>query len=371
MEFKLNAQQYKRKLINSGIDPVEAAEIVSKTVYHGVDQPEIHDTPESLDRIDSLSEVINLPIPLEPALSSGSNTPKAQEGSMNAKTQQKSKKEAAEKLADQVSEAKQSALLKRTKQEIEDAQLTLFDIAPWGDNMRALPNDYARSALFTVRNKRVPRVALQNEPIYTVGSDVNITYTGVELRAEDDELVWQQVMEYSKRTPFGEPISFTFYELCKDLDWSINGRYYDKAEACLSRLQASAMKFESKRIGRIDSLSLISRFSVLDRGKRNSRCQVMIDKEMIVLFAGDYYSRFMWDKYRKLAPTARRMFDYFATHREPFPMKLETFRLMCGSESTRPKKWKEQVSLACEQLSESGLVGQAWIAGDLLYCKRS
>ncbi len=280
------------------------------------------------------------------------------------------KKGATDALASKVDEARQAALLKHTKQEIKDTKLSLFDIAPWGDNMRALPNDYARSALFTVRNKRVPRRALQNEPIYSIGGDVNITYTGLELRAEDDELVWQQVMEYAKRSPIGDPISFTFYELCKDVGWSINGRYYKKAEECLSRLQASAMQFESKRIGRLESLSLISRFYVLDRGKRNSRCQVIIDEEMVVLFAGDYYSRFTWDKYRKLSPTARRMFDYFASHKEPFPLKLETFRLMCGSESTRPKKWREQVGDACDELKKSGLVTHAWVVEEQLHCKR-
>ena len=281
------------------------------------------------------------------------------------------KKDATEKLTDKVNEVKKAALLKNTQKEIKDLQLSLFDIAPWADNMRALPNDYARSALFTVRNKRVPREALQNELIYSIGGDVKITYTGVELRAEDDELVWQQVMEYSKRAPLGEPVSFTFYELCKDLSWSINGRYYDKAEKCLSRLQASAMKFESSRVGCLDSLSLINRFGIVDRGKKNSRCQVMIDPEMVVLFAGDYYSRFVWDKYRELSPTARRMFDYFSSHRQPYPLKLETFRLMCGSQSTRPKKWREQVSSACAELTESGLVNETWVNNNQLFCQRS
>lgn len=278
--------------------------------------------------------------------------------------------QAAEDLAAQVSEAKQNALLKQTKEKIKEAQLSLFDIAPWPDHMRAMPNDYARSALFTVRNKRTPREALQNKPIYHVNKDVMITYTGLELRADDDELVWQQVLEYAKRCPLGEPVSFTFYELCQDLGWSINGRYYTKAEECLSRLQASAMQFSSKRVGRLESVSLIRRFRVLDRGKKSSRCQVEIDAEMVVLFAGNHYTRFVWEKYRKLSPTARRMLDYFASHQEPYPLKLETLRLMCGSDSTRVKKWREQVGEACEELRESGLVDSAWVHDDLVHCKR-
>ncbi|MBX4558815.1 transcriptional regulator [Klebsiella pneumoniae] len=371
-----NKQEYIRKLIDSGVEPDKAEEIASRTNYYRNRSAQAEVRP--------IGEAITLPgipEPEAPALSDTTkakqNTTEASDPAPAAKGETMSdkkpgrKKGATDALASKVDEARQAALLKHTKQEIKDAQLSLFDIAPWGDHMRALPNDYARSALFTVRNKRVPRAALQGEPIYSIGNDVNITYTGVELRAEDDELVWQQVMEYSKRSPIGDPIDFTFYELCKDLGWSINGHYYKKAEECLSRLQASAMQFESKRVGRLESLSLISRFRVLDRGKRTSRCQVMIDEEMVVLFAGDHYSRFIWDKYRKLSPTARRMFDYFASHKEPFPLKLETFRLMCGSESTRAKKWREQVWVACEELKESGLVADAWVSADSLGCRRS
>lgn len=289
---------------------------------------------------------------------------------MAAKKQSKVCTTASSELAEKVNQVKQAALLKQTKQQIKQYQLSLFDIAPWPDTMRALPNDYARSALFTTRNKRVPREALQGKEIFHVNKDVSITYTGVELRAEDDELIWQQILEYAKRSPLGDSVSFTFYELCQDLDWSINSRYYAKAEECLSRLQASAMQFSSKRIGRLESLSLIRRFRVLNRGTRNSRCQVEIDEEMVVMFAGDHYSKFIWEKYRKLTPTARRMFDYFASHQEPFPMKLETFRLMCGSQSARPKKWREQVNEACEELYKSGLVKHAWVFNDLVHCKR-
>lgn len=280
------------------------------------------------------------------------------------------RKTAVEKTADKVSDVKQAALLKHTKEQIKAMQLSLFDLAPWGDDMRAMPNDLARAALFTTRNKKTPREVRQQHVIFHVNKDVLITYTGIELRADDDELVWQQVLEYAKRSPVGTPVSFTFYELCTDLGWPINGRYYDKAEECLTRLQATAMQFSSGRIGRLESVSLIHRFRVLDRGKKTSRCQVEIDEEMVVLFAGDHYSKFVWEKYRELSPTARRMFDYFVSHKEPFPLKLETFRLMCGSDSARLKKWREQTGQACEELSQSGLIKLSWVQGDSIYCQR-
>lgn len=288
----------------------------------------------------------------------------------NLKAGENKKLQAANDVEKKIIEKAQEKALNDSIKNIKDSQLSLFDIAPWPNHMRAIPNDYARSALFTVRNKRQPRAALQGHSIYHVNESVKITYSGIELRADDDELVWQQVMEYAKRTPVGEPISFTFYELCQDLGWSHNGRYYDKAEECLTRLQAGAMQFSSPRIGRLESVSLIRRFRVLDRGKRGSRCQVEIEVEMVMLFAGDHYSKFVWEKYRKLSPTSRRMFDYFSTHKEPFPLKLETFRLMCGSDSTREKKWKEQTVRAADELQESGLVEKAWVEKSLVYCTR-
>lgn len=274
----------------------------------------------------------------------------------------------------QLEELKLAAQAQRTKvteKKKDQKQLSLFDIAPWPDSMRALPNDYARSALFTVKNKRQPREALQKKEIYHINKDIRITYTGLELRADDDELVWQQVLEYAKRKPIGEPIAFTFYELCKDLGWSYNGRYIEKAEECLTRLQATAMQFISDRIGQLESVSLIGRFRVIDRGTRSSQCEVIIDKEMILLFADGHYSKFVWEKYRKLSPTARRLFDYFSSHRDPFPMKLETFRLMCGSETSTPRKWKQQVTKACDELKESGLIYNAYVNGTLVACQRT
>jgi hypothetical protein len=253
---------------------------------------------------------------------------------------------------------------------VREKQLTLFDVAPWADDMRALPNDYARSALFTVRNKRVPRAALQNETIFHINAAISITYTGIELRASDDELVWMQVLEYAKRAAAGTPVSFTVYELCVDLGWSINGRYYQMAEECLSRLQATAIKFASERLGRLESVSLIHRFRMVDRGTTNAHCEVQIDADMLLLFSGQHYAKVVWDKYRCLTPGARRLFDYFASHKQPFPLAMETFRKMCGSDSTRPKKWREQTKGYCDELTQSGLIDGAWLANDLIHCVR-
>lgn len=400
MPNEFNEQEYRRKLIERGLSEADAAALAARTAAARKDSGSAERVFPSLDLLTAAGDnqpvlppkparaVVERPKRMTQASTEQARTigpPPERRTAVDKMVEQidvlaqdkrsssrgtNKKRTAGNDLAKKVDEAMQTALLQHSKQQIKDFELSLFDLAPWPDHMRALPNDIGRSAIFTVRNKKVPRAALQGHPIYHVNKDVEITYTGIELRADDDELVFAQVLEYAKHTALGEPVSFTFYELCRDLDWSINGRYYAKAEECLTRLQASAMQFSSQRIGRLESVSMIQRFRVLDRGKRTSRCQVEIDAEIVVLFAGDHYTKFVWEKYRKLSPTARRMFDYFATHRQPYPLKLETFRLMCGSDSKRPKKWREQVGEACAELSENGLVEIAWVNDDLVHCRR-
>jgi len=409
MPSQFDEQEYRRKLIEAGIPAAEATSIAARTMQayrkSGAHNLAAHTSNElcktltaTLDEAHkkertrakksralarseeltadaaSLATTLTLPKERRTVVNvMADQIASLSEGGGNGLTARKKPHKAGSAVAaltEQVSQVKQAALLRQAKQQIKDAQLSLFDIAPWPDTMRALPNDYARSALFTTRNKCVPREAFQARELFHVNKDVTITYTGVELRAEDDELVWLQVLEYAKRRPLGETLSFTFYELCKDLAWSINGRYYAKAEESLSRLQASAMQFSSKRVGRLESLSLIRRFRVLNRSTQHSRCEVEIDEEMVVMFAGEHYSKVVWEKYRKLTPTARRMFDYFASHQEPYPIKLEVFREMCGSQSARANKWREQVGRACEDLCKSGLITHAWVNDNMLHCKR-
>ncbi|MBI3407678.1 MAG: replication initiator protein A [Planctomycetes bacterium] len=377
-------EEYRKRLIAGGIDPASAAEVASKTAASRKASSQGH---QHATNAAALVQLPAVPAPMPAAEPSTQQTaapspsPKDEYwATVYSHYQQDQAKQASagptqpprrERMATAPKKKPSTAVAELAdKAQIKELQLSLFDIAPWADNLRAMPNDLARAALFTVRNKRTPRVARQSHSIFVLSKGVEITYTGIELRADDDELVWQQVLEYAKRVPVGSPVTFTFYELCKDLGWSINGRYYDKAEECLSRLQATALQFISGRIGRLESVSLIHRFRVLDRGKKNSRCQVEIDDEMVVLFAGKYYSKFEWEKYRSLSPTARRMFDYFVSHSEPFPMLLESFRLMCGSDSDRLKKWTEQTNKACEELTGSGLVKKSWVAGDKIYCER-
>ncbi len=268
-------------------------------------------------------------------------------------------------LEDKIDRMQQKALMRNHGFDDDD----VLQLPLWPAYMRTLPNDYARSALFTV--SRGPRRALQEQKLFHYNNDVSISYTGIELRACDDELVWQQVMHYAKEVgDLEKPLEFTLYQLCKDVGWPTNNTYYKRVKASLNRLQATALNFESSRIGKIKSLSLVQSFSMENVGTRKQTCQVYIDKRILLLYIGNHYTQVFWEKYRKLAPTARRLFDYICSHKEPYPLDIVTFQQMCGSRCESSRKWRQIVQKACVELENAELVAEAYVYENKVLCNR-
>jgi len=74
-----------------------------------------------------------------------------------------------------------------------------------------------------------------------------------------------------------------------------------------------------------------------------------------VLFAGNTFTNHSWETYRSLSPVARRLADYIESHKQPFPLKLERFREMCGSTSKTVYGWRRTAREACAEIEASGI----------------
>ena len=232
-------------------------------------------------------------------------------------------------------------------------------------DLRHIPNDLARTSLFTTRNNRSrnPRKALLHQKLFHYNEDIEIIYTGIELRAEDDELVWLQILKYSESVPMGLPFSFEIKDLVRDIGWARNGGNYNRVRECISRLKANEIQIKnSKAYGQSGAMSLIHNYTTInnDEGEQTRFC-VHIDKNMILLFAGNTFTSHTWNAYRELTPTARRLADYIQSHRNPYPLDAEKFRKMCGSEYSDPYDWRIKVRRACNELTASGITAFATV----------
>lgn len=233
-------------------------------------------------------------------------------------------------------------------------------------DLRHIPNDYARSSIFTARNKREPRRTLMHEKLFHYSEHVSILYTGIELRAEDDEIVWLQILKYGERVALGEPFDFSIKDLVNDVGWHKNGRYYDKARECISRLKANeVLALNTKAYGKSGAISLIQNYTASnDENGKPTHYRVWIDPNLIVLFAGNTFTSHSWDVYRQLSPVARRLADYIKSHKHPYPLTLEKFRQMCGSNDTNLSSWRQTVKKACAEAQNAKIAKVAFLSAD-------
>lgn len=249
-------------------------------------------------------------------------------------------------------------------------QLDIFEVISDRNDLRHIPNDYARSSLFTVRNKRVPRKNLIQENLYHYNEFVSIRYTGSELRAEDDELIWLQILNYGKSVPLGEPFEFAIKDLVHDVSWPKSGPNYDRARICISRLKATEiLALNTKAYGTSGAISLIQSYTTLnDLNGKATLYRVAIDPNLVILFAGNTFTSHKWLKYRELSPIARRLADYIESHQFPYPLNLERFKEICGSSNTNTSSWRQKVKKACKEVLDANIIHTAFLAKDDKIC---
>lgn len=239
----------------------------------------------------------------------------------------------------------------------------------WPECQRAMPNEILRSALFNCRNRKQPRKFMKDVEIAVIG-DGQVIYRGEELR-QDDELVWLNLMHLAKNNHLGACVDFTPYSFVKALGWPIKGQNYERLRICLSRMQATAIRIQSKRLGCFISVSLIHKFrSKNEQNETLSRWEVWVGEEMRLLFDEDFLTRVNWE-IRKSLPDgiASKLFGYWASHRQPFPVKIDTLLKLCGSEMS-PKHFKAELKKSLDLLGKSGFLDSWEFKEDLVMVKR-
>lgn len=237
-------------------------------------------------------------------------------------------------------------------------------------NTRHIPNDYARSSLFTTKNKNEPRKTLVRKKLFHYNENISILYTGIELRAEDDEIVWMQILNYGQGLPLGNTFEFAVKDLVRDVGWSKSGRNYERVRDCISRLRANeVLVLNNKAFGKSGSISLIREYTSNNDADGNpSHYKVWIDPNMMLMFAGNTFTSHAWDKYLALSPVARRLADYIESHKHPYPLQIDKFHEMCGSTNSSSFGWRRTVKKACLEVQDAGIANVVTITKDDQIC---
>lgn len=235
----------------------------------------------------------------------------------------------------------------------------------WPQELRGLPNVFARSALFTVANVRKGDRPNLKRHVISALKGINITYTGEELR-QDDEDVFLQILHLARVHEIGTCVRFSAFSMICELGWTRNAGSYRRLVDCLDRLNASSVAVTVENAGGCRENytgSLIRSF----RWREDStdaplrEWEILLEKEIIALFNPESYSRLDWKVRLKLPPLAKWLHSFFHTHQRPFPFKVETLFKLTGSETKSLRAFRYNLRAALDLLVQNGFLISASI----------
>lgn len=194
--------------------------------------------------------------------------------------------------------------LQKVKMTRQNPPLTeLMRLPLWGEDKRALPTSFARSALFSVGGKATRRSFEAQTIASWPGTEID--YTGKELRSDDEDVLMQlfhRARGSAVDADQGIEVEFSGFSLLAELEWPTTKAYYEKLRNCLDRMQAGSVRLRMVINGKQTTFrgQMIRKYVMaLDMGYK-SQWKVWIEPEVIKLFSPSYLE-IEWSQRKRLA----------------------------------------------------------------------
>ncbi len=262
----------------------------------------------------------------------------------------KPKEKSLQEIAAKVERMKAVAAEREAKQVI---QLPL-----WPEPKRGTPNSFLRSALFSAIQSQ-NRQWLKGE---TLASQEGITvkYTGQQLNQEDLTL-WETLVHMARQTPLGDTCEFTAHGILKTLGLNTGGDEHERLHEAFIRLAGGVVELEhggGKFFG-----------TLIDWGieeKVSHRYRIQLNRQLTKLYQEGLWTYVDWKERKQLRrhPLALALHGLYSSHRQPYPMKVDTLYKLTGSRNKSMRGFKQQLTLALNKLVSVGLLNDYSIEGE-------
>jgi hypothetical protein len=229
---------------------------------------------------------------------------------------------------------------------------------PWGENVRGMAKTLARSALFAVRDKRVPRVIYDNEIIASL-QNVDIRFWGEELR-QDDHDVFMQLCHLARNEDLGVEVRTTGLDALRGLGWGSSLEDYKRLRECYYRLLRGTIVVTpsgcEEPIYGSHLLGSIASDSKSDSGvtAMASRWTIKLDLQLAAILTGDEMTLIDWVRHHKLSALAKWLHRFYSTHETPIAYKADTLHALCGSRQANMPAFRQKLKKAFEELIATG-----------------
>ncbi len=230
----------------------------------------------------------------------------------------------------------------------ESAKVYQFPL--WGDPQRGVPNEFARSALFSAR-KGTGSDYLRDEHIFSQAG-ISVTYSGPRL-TQDHLDVFEGIMHLAREMPEGNTVRFTAHGLLKLIRRNTSGS--DHARLLLTLTDLTATSVTIKR----DNGALYWG-SLLPEGAarpENGQYAVVINRQLIKLFERGF-TVIEWQQRKKLArrPLAQALHVWLCSHDKPYPVTVQYLHDITGSQTKELKRFRQSLRTALDALKSVGVL---------------
>ena len=238
----------------------------------------------------------------------------------------------------------------------------------WPEPVRAVPNGFLRSALFGAIAKGRRRY-IDGEQLAALDG-IEIRYTGQRLDQGDLD-VWESVLHAVRLQELGSQCRVTSYALLKLMGKTDTGKNRATLHNRIERLVANAVTVKQ---GRYTYIGGLIRFAAKD--EETQEWVIELDEKLRPLFAGDQFTQVEWGVRHALDghQLAQWLHGFYASHAKPFPLKVETLHLLCGSEAGLMSDFAKKLRKALDAVAEASAAhGEGFsyeIRGDLVHIEK-
>lgn len=248
---------------------------------------------------------------------------------------------------------------------VEREKNAVFQLPLWPEPKRGAPNSFIRSALFAAIQGKDRQ--FMKETVLASQDGITVKYTGEQLNQADLD-VWETIVHLAREQPLGTIANFTAHGLLKAMGMSTGNSQHKQLHSTLVRLTACAV--EVTHDGKTYFGPLIKGGA---RDELSKHYGVEINKGIIKLFGENQWTALDWQQRQHLReqPLAQALHAFYSSHREPYPVKLETLKAYTGSRNKQAASFKRQVRAALDQLVTVGFLASYEFEGDLVRVRRS
>ena len=235
----------------------------------------------------------------------------------------------------------------------------------WPEPKRGTPNSFIRSALFAAIQSK-DRVFLK-EATLASQRGISVKFTGEQLNQEDLS-VWETLAHLARQHPLGCMCEFTAHGLLKSLGQHTGLSQHKQLHSTIIRLTACAVEITHE--GKTYFGPLV-KSGVKD--ELTSHYRIELNRELIRLFGDNQWTALDWQQRQRLRGKllAQALHAFYSSHRQPFPIKLDTLRGYVGSRNIQKAGFKIKLRTALEELVNIGFLIGYDITGDAVTVVRT